>query len=177
MKKTNTLFLIAAIVLVVAVLVTGFILLGSPSKQRSIALDARRVQDLQTLANQINEYSRQHALELRASSTSSTSPASLQDIVSYTTKYGSKLVMSDPISNIPYEYRKTGERDYELCAEFATDSKDSNTRNNYYPSPYGGTLWEHPAGRHCFTFAINKSPYDGSLYPEVPNYPYPVQVD
>jgi hypothetical protein len=63
-----------------------------------------------------------------------------------------------------YEYRKTGNLTYELCATFNKES-DSNNRMNesYAPYPPKGLPqiedWSHPAGRYCFTRSINTVAY------------------
>ena len=49
----------------------------------------------------------------------------------------------DPSNGAAYEYQITGASSFELCATF-TRARDRDD----------APLWNHPAGRHCFTFDV-----------------------
>jgi hypothetical protein len=50
--------------------------------------------------------------------------------------------VKDPQTGLLYEYRLKSDKEYELCAAFATDG------NRRYTSEF----WAHPKGRACFAF-------------------------
>ena len=115
------------IVLVVAAVGAAFYVLGTPSEQRLIRLDERRVEDLNGIRAGVNAYWR----------TNQRLPASLDEAREGTALY------RDPESGDAYGYRVLGERSYELCATFDRE---------FTPEEPGlaNRFWPHPAGRHCF---------------------------
>jgi hypothetical protein len=116
-------------VAVVAAVVAGIYLLGSPSEERSRRLDERRVQDLSGIAQAIDLYwTRESRL-----------PGSLEQLRSDT---GANITVADPSTSAPYDYRPLEDGKYELCASFDRDSGDSNRFDNGF--------WTHRAGRQCF---------------------------
>ena len=117
------------IALVVAAIVAGLVVSGSPQRQRMLRLDERRVRDLQSL---------QTSLSYRYTETGAL-PATLEDLVD-----GRLLsaVPRDPESGEPYAYEVTARRVFRLCAEFALPSE----------GPEPADFWAHAAGRQCFDF-------------------------
>ena len=53
----------------------------------------------------------------------------------------------DPDTGVAYEYRVVDENHYELCATFARRREADRD-----------VFWNHPAGRHCFTFDVRDPP-------------------
>jgi hypothetical protein len=119
---------IAATVAVVVVVILGFRVLGSPSNQRLVQADLRRVHTLADLAQQINQ---------RWSRGSRPLPADLETFP--------KAAKEDPVSGKPFVYRAKSSDQYELCASFATDNRDAPSVNTADP-------WIHPKGEYCFQF-------------------------
>ena len=118
-----------AIALVVAVIVAGLVVSGSPQRQRMLRLDERRVADLRSLQNSLTyRYTETGVL-----------PATLADLVD-----GRILtaVPRDPESGEQYLYEMTERRAFRLCAEFAMPSE----------GPEPEDFWAHAAGRQCFDF-------------------------
>lgn len=133
MSKPKVLAAIVAIVFV-AVIVYGFILLGSPSLQRAIKLDEQRVNNLQNISYAIDSYwERNRAL-----------PGMLNDLQGPAYWVDS---IQDPLSGEPYEYRAISEKKYELCATFQSRSKEQLPE---YPRPFSQQIWDHEEGRSCF---------------------------
>jgi len=117
---------------VLASVVLGFIAVGSPTSQRGRELDLRRVNDLQQIQYAIgNFYQREDAL-----------PATFADLGS---------VSTDP-EKLPYEYVKTSENTFEVCATFSTSS-DAKENMYLYGSPVApvGQDFSHGVGRTCFS--------------------------
>ena len=103
----------------------------------------QRITDLQNISSSIQNYY----------STQQTLPKTLEDM-SKLNYYSSQ---TDPQSQKPYQYQKTGNTTYNLCADFNNASNDNKQMTQ--PYPYGGISWNHPAGHYCFTETINPSQY------------------
>jgi hypothetical protein len=115
-------------------LVAGFSLTGSPQHERARALDDRRMEDLQTIANAL---SRRHLPAL---------PASLPPDLLATRPDGSDATR-DPVTHEPYRYARDGAQHFKLCATFTM--ADNERR---WPSEA-----THPAGRACLRFHMNSA--------------------
>jgi hypothetical protein len=113
---------------VLAAVIAGLYLAGSPAEQRLLRMDERRVRDLDRLTNVIGSYTRQRE-EL---------PDSLEQLLD-----GQLLdeLPVDPATGEPYEYL-CADTSYQLCAVFAQPARDVDEFD----------FWNHPAGRHCFEF-------------------------
>jgi hypothetical protein len=136
----NSLAAAIASVLVVVVLVLGFRMLGSPATQRLVQSDHRTVQSLAYLAQQISyRWNSTHEL-----------PTSL-DAFPIAAK-------ENPTTHEIFAYRPKSVSEYELCASFATDN-----RNSQAPPPNDTNRWLHAKGQYCF-------PLDASQ--QVPQAPY-----
>ena len=115
---------------VVAAVAAGIYLLRSPSEERTLRLDQRRVADLRTLSGAVDVYWTRHQRL----------PASLDELRSEPV---GRLDLSDPASSSTYEYRRLADRSYEVCATF---ERDSSARER----PAGDGVWAHRLGRQCF---------------------------
>ena len=159
--KLNVIFLIIAVAAVLAVVIAGFLVTGSPSNQRKIALDSRRLQDLSQLAQALYTQTR----PIYPSSTSPSLPATLADLVKITSSQ--YLSTKDPETKAPYNYQITSSSTYQLCATFETSSQTGALDEPTYNSP--APFWNHPIGNSCFSFDITHYPpsyyYDGLSYP------------
>ncbi len=148
------------IIMVVAAIVSGFLIVGSPAKQRDLRFDAQRISDLSTIQWQIvSQWQQKGAI-----------PPTLDGLADSISGFA---VPHDPSTNAPYEYIVKGKTSFDLCATFALASQDASGRGAYgegystgiayptYPSPIGteGDSWAHPAGRACFTRTIDPSRY------------------
>jgi hypothetical protein len=143
---------IAAGLFVLVSIIGGFIIMGSPMTQRKIRLDEQKTQNLQTIQWQIiNVWQQKGSLPVAL--------AELNDPIS------GFYVPVDPESAMAYEYRKTGTLAFELCADFNTESKKTDSMKSY-GMDLGGLAgqenWQHGVGRVCFTRII-----DPQLYPVV----------
>ncbi len=161
--------------IVIALVVWSFCVIGSPKEQRMWRFDDRRVQDLQSIQWQvINFWQQKEAL-----------PETLAEL-------------SNPISSfmIPvepefaegkiYEYKKTGEMSFELCADFSLPmpegwreysngggvrpmmggAMEDSVSSMPYPGGGMNESWDHEAGRTCFSRTIDPDiypPYEKSV--------------
>lgn len=130
--STDKVFALVSLGAVVVAVVAGFWLLGSPGKQRLIALDRERISVLQTIHNDLSY----------GDGVSETLPEPMTIDERYL----------DPVSGEPFEYRRVDADTYELCATFATNSADDKT--NRRRQRWDTQDWSHPEGRHCFELNV-----------------------
>ena len=116
-----------ALLVIVAVLALGFHYLGPRERRRAISADARRVEQLRTIATAI---AARGGKEL---------PATLANLAP-----GLEVNLKDPVTNAVYEYRPISATTYELCAVFSAGSVADDFAR---PRP---TRWDHPRGRYCY---------------------------
>jgi len=128
--KGQGLLLGAITLVVIGVVVTGFLVMGSPKDARKEELDRRRVEDLRMLANLMTP---EPGRPLRDS----------LDVNGYSP--GMKSQLTDPVTKEPYGYRAIDSTHFELCATFDTEVRPEDLQ------PYERE-WAHAQGRHCFRF-------------------------
>ncbi|MGB3311367.1 MAG: hypothetical protein WBG32_17560 [Nodosilinea sp.] len=141
-KAFDRAFAGVAMAAVVVAIAAGFWVLGTPGQQRQIAADRQRVQDLAAIAQEF------HNRYLNAGEDFQLPPA-----------LEATNVQTDPLTNQPYEYERLGDRSFELCATFDTDS--STHRLTARRANPDAERWQHPAGRHCFEFDVTVFPATG----------------
>ncbi len=135
--QSRNIYRIIAVVVVLGSIFWGFAVLGSPNAQRMYKYDEEKVSDLMQINNQISSYYASYE----------TLPESLNEL----TQKGF-YVATDEQTGGSYEYIKTGNLTYNLCAVFNKASRDSSI--SIYPY---GKSWTHVAGRDCFSENINPS--------------------
>jgi len=166
-RKSSKMKLLAWVVsfAVLASIVGGFFIMGSPFTLRMKRFDERRVNDLQNIQYQIvNFYQRKGNL-----------PNSLDELKDPIAGFNIPL---DPDSAVPYGYEKvsdlpTGQAglNFKLCADFSLAS-DSQIDSKYMtrPMPVSSEIfpvnenWQHQKGAVCFDRKIDKD-----LYPILKN--------
>jgi len=123
---------------VLATIVLGMWIAGSPAGARKQALDQRRVLELSNLSNAIDEEYRGYGRF----------PRTLDALARGRPRSGLSFV--DPVTRSPYDYQVLDSVRYVLCATF--DAPDS-------VGPYGAQVdpfWRHGAGNTCFTFEARR---------------------
>lgn len=158
--KPNKLIALAASVVMLASIVSGFFIIGSPAEQRKMRFDERRVNDLQILQSQIISFWRQKERL----------PSALDELKSDISGF---VPPKDPSLKIVYEYRTLGRLEFELCANFELASPSVFQDGSYghmaysegvsyegvgYGGPYGEN-WSHDKGRKCFRRTIDPALY------------------
>ncbi len=159
-------------VLVLVLIVWSFAVIGTPNEQRAWRLDERRVQDLQSIQWQvINFWQQKEKL-----------PIELKELSNPLSGF---MMPVDPEfeRGFTYEYKKTAEMTFELCATFTAVmpqgwqegyggvrpmfgggfSEDVTMSSYPYPGPGGNDSWDHDAGKKCFERTI-----DPEIYPPYP---------
>lgn len=157
--QLKTVMMLASAV-VIASVIGGFLIVGSPATQRDRRFDERRTSDLSSTQNEIISYWMQKGAL----------PATLEDLRNTITGFAPP---TDPETDAPYEYRAAGPLSFELCATFSAEAKEASKasihsvppRPVYFEGPYAGESvsfnWAHDAGRTCFSRAI-----DPDFYPK-----------
>jgi len=140
--RTHTAFGAVASIVVAFAIVWGFILAGSPSTRRLERLDEQRLQDLRTIAHEIQSLvvNPDKKRELKEPL-----PKTLDEAVQRSR--GAKLNSRDPETGEPYRYTLKNQTTYEMCARF-TRRRESDFL----------VFWNHPAGEHCFTINVLDPP-------------------
>lgn len=140
--------IIAAIagVVVLASIVGGFFIVGSPATQRKRGLDDQRISHLQMIQNEAVNYWVQK----------SRLPKNLDDLKSDITGFVPQV---DPETNIAYEYKVNGALSFDICANFNLEYSAKGASGMARPMAYPGDVyannWDHAAGRVCFTRKID----------------------
>lgn len=143
---------VVAAILVIGSIMAGFSVLGTPQTQRMLRYDSQKVSDLQNIQWQIvNHWQQKGALP--------TTLTQLEDPIS------GFIVPIDSQKEVSYEYTRTNNLSFELCATFnkASDDGRSVTSRAIYPERGINENWQHEVGRHCFERTI-----DPELYPVRP---------
>lgn len=144
---------VAAVILVMVTIVSGFFIVGTPWQARLSRFDDQKVQDLQTIQYQVVNYW-QHKQAL---------PKSLADVKDPLSEIKTPV---DPQTGASYEYQATGKTSFELCATFNAQSRGQAGVSVPEPVGLGGPgmseNWQHGAGRICFSRTI-----DPQLYPPI----------
>jgi len=137
---------------VLAAVIAGFMVIGSPFTARRSRLDAQRASDLQNIQAQAVDYwQRTRSL-----------PASLDALADSISGY---TAPRDPETAQSYEYRTTAALQFELCATFQTDTTtrvgQAPKPAQPYRGPYDASLenWAHGAARTCFSRTIDPARY------------------
>ncbi len=139
MRRNETVFVTAAVVLVLAALAFGFWTLGSPLRQRELAWDSARVANLRSIAGEIRaQWRRKDDVQMRQL------PMSLDTLV--LAPGAQPLILQDPVTRQLYEYRRREGSTYQLCATFARASVEYRQETAGTPPSF----WIHGRGRHCF---------------------------
>jgi hypothetical protein len=141
--------LYSGIVIVLASIISGFLIVGSPSRQRALRFDSIRVAALTEIQNYIVNYW-QAKRELPKTLSVLNDPLI------------PAFVPVDPETQLDYEYSIKADKTFELCATFSevSDSvNDATTPVFYDPSDKIFQTWKHEAGRVCFTRTIDPEKY------------------
>ena len=159
-QKSNKMKLLAWTVsfAILASIVGGFFIMGSPFTLRMKRFDERRVNDLQNIQYQIvNFYQKKGVL-----------PNSLDELKDPFAGFNIPL---DPDTAVSYGYEKVSDIGFKVCADFSLES-DSQIDSKYMtrPMPVSSEIfpvnenWRHNSGRQCFDRKIDKD-----LYPILKN--------
>lgn len=122
-------------VVVLAAVGGGVWVMGSPTTQRLLRLDERRVKDLRAISEAVDRYWTDNERL----------PENLAALSGSTTY---SLTIRDPETGGEYRYLAGEGKSYRLCADFALASEAVGSAAEA-PGTLPGT-WSHGTGPHCF---------------------------
>lgn len=140
-------------VLVLASIVAGFFIVGTPWQARLYRYDDQKVSDLTSIQYQIVNY-------WQSKEKLPTTLADLQDPIS------GFIVPVDQQTNEAYTYQTTGALSFKLCATFNAETRPYVSSTRTVPvAPAGGVgkpiseSWQHTGGETCFERTIDPDRY------------------
>ncbi len=159
-SKSRNIWRILSVAFILVSIFLGFKVMGSPVTQRQEKYDDKKIQDLQNIQWQIVNYWQQK----------NTLPDNLDQINNPLADWTTPI---DTQSNTGYEYIKTGNLSFTLCANFNRISENVSGGGPiiampvYGPDPMGkpGENWSHGSGRQCFERNIDPDLYSTRKMP------------
>ncbi|MCR4325674.1 MAG: DUF5671 domain-containing protein [Patescibacteria group bacterium] len=134
-------------VLVLASIIAGFFIVGTPWQARQYLQDERRVQDLQSIQSQIVMYWQQKEKL----------PSDLEELRDPLSGFA---VPTDPQTGETYIYEATGSLSFNLCATFNRAGREGlGAPEARIPGYYVDENWQHEAGEYCFERTIDPERY------------------
>lgn len=149
-KNRRNIWRILALVLVIGSIIFGFMVIGSPKNQRLSNYDEQKIYDLQDIQNQVVQYWQMKG-EI---------PENLDALRDPLSSY--IQIPLDSQTGQSYEYQKTGEMSFSLCAEFNLDSRinpEVPRISNAMKFGVENENWIHQEGRHCFERTVDPERY------------------
>lgn len=133
-NKVLKIYFWGSLILVVAILISGFLVTDSPNQVRKMKYDTETINDLNSIKYRVEDYVRNYG-EL---------PENLEDVDLDLIKYSrTKKELTD------YKYRILNDKEYELCADFQTNSDDID---DLYVNQ---REWKHEIGEKCFKIKVS----------------------
>jgi len=142
----------AVISVVLAAVIAGFFIAGTPTDRRIARFDERRVQDLSSIQSQIITYWQNKKVL----------PPVLGDL---TNDILNITVPVDPKTGGAYEYKILGSLKFQLCATFETENRGDINNIGLKTAPLDNpqavesmainSVWDHGIGRTCFERTID----------------------
>ncbi len=143
-------FIYTVIGIVVAAVIAGFFIVGSPKEERLRRFDDRRIQDLQGIQSEIINY------WINKGKLPENLGLLKDDIRGV-------VIPKDPETGSDYQYQVKGILSFSLCADFARQSLGAPVSAPKPAYPAGGypadQNWDHAAGLVCFERTIDKDFY------------------
>ena len=148
LKARSFRFGLGAATAVIASFCIGLGVAGTPSGQRSIEADNRRVQDLRAIASALHSWhSRAVSNQPEVSRSSKQLPGSVSELIGRGIDASQAV---DPETKAAYEYRVRSDSTYELCATFSATSEEDRVHRTQF--------WYHGKGRSCFVLNASLTP-------------------
>jgi len=134
--KIVKIFFYVSLVLVIAAFIASWFFVESPKTARARRLDQIVVNNVYSLESAVNSYYDRYKKL----------PETLADIKAEKDIYLTPNILIDPETKDPIAYQKLGEKDFQFCATFRTDSAVTNGgRTLSYPTDSKN----HAAGYQC----------------------------
>ena len=122
-------------VVVLAAVIVGLFIAGSPADERTRRADEQRISDLQNISYAVQAYYVEQG----------TLPASLEEAARQPNVFVTRI--TDPETNVPYAYQATSNSAYQLCATFQAATPTTGDRSAIPPEL---SFWNHDIGQTCY---------------------------
>lgn len=122
-------------------IILGFVLIGSPENARLQSEDNQRVGDLSYIQDSVNSFWIEKGML----------PDSL-DVLNNPLNYVSVPV--DPVTGESYGYKVIDDKNFEICADFKTSSKEVDAKDRMRQEP---EFFKHTEGVNCFKREVQDS--------------------
>jgi hypothetical protein len=134
-------FSIISLILIIAAFIAAFFFVESPKTARARRLDQIVANNISSLESGVNSYY----------DVSKKLPDNLDELKTVSNVYIDPNSLIDPETRVMIVYKKTGDKSFEFCATFRTDStKDSDGNGGVnYAMPSGIGTSNHGAGYQC----------------------------
>lgn len=133
-------------VLVLATIIAGFFIIGTPQEIRRLKQDNLRVQDLQSIQWQVVNYWQQKE----------SLPANLSELADPLSGYA---IPVDPKTGEAYGYERTSNMAFKLCATFDREGGQEYSVARPVMEKGAEDNWQHGAGEECFERTIDPERY------------------
>jgi|AntRauTorckE6833_2_1112554.scaffolds.fasta_scaffold01860_3 hypothetical protein len=142
-ERKSIIFGLASVIVVIAIVIFGFMNIGSPSEVREAKLDQIQVNDLREIQWRVQEH---------IMTNDGTLPATIEDV------YDEIAVPTAPEDRPAYSYEVT-EQGFNLCATFSSESRTNDIYSHARPISPSDEIrhvitnpdnWEHGVGEICF---------------------------
>ncbi|EKD44374.1 MAG: hypothetical protein ACD_71C00160G0005, partial [uncultured bacterium (gcode 4)] len=137
--KIVKIFFFATMALVVAAFVAAWFYVESPQTARSRRLDSALVQNIYSIESAVNSYYDKNKKL----------PGSLDELRADKNNYLNPNALMDPETKAPIIYNKIGEKEFEMCATFRTDSIAEAAKQSTGYMGMDTYSKEHLAGYQC----------------------------
>ena len=133
-------------VAVLATIIAGFFIMGTPTEMRLARFDDQKVSDLQGIQWQLVNFWQQKQ----------TLPADLEELADPISGWINPL---DPQSGEGYRYERTSNSSFKLCADFNMESRNGGESVTVRAYDMMDGNWQHGVGEACFDRTIDPERY------------------
>ncbi|MFM2357487.1 MAG: hypothetical protein RJA61_224 [Candidatus Parcubacteria bacterium] len=143
--SVNRFAFIGSLIVVLALIIGSFAVLGSPRTQRLMKYDLERVQELQSIQWQVLSFWQQKG----------SLPENLSEL---SDPFSGFINPQDPETGESYIYERVSSLTFKLCADFALKSQEVGRGDAIINPIYGSfenETWKHEAGNQCFERTID----------------------
>lgn len=138
-------FFFSSLALIVAAFVSAWFFIESPAITRAKRLDQNLINNINTIENAVNSYNEKYKKL----------PEKLDDVKANRDIYLDAMSFVDRETGAPIDYKKTGDKTFEICATFRTDNKNIDPRKD---TSYYDPTKIHEAGYQCLTNTVWSDP-------------------
>jgi hypothetical protein len=152
--KVLKIYFFASLLVILVTFIASLFIVESPTVARNRQIDQKIIYSFSTIGQNINNYYQFYGKL----------PADLSVVQKEYTSLTDDL-LKNPITKEVFKYQIKGEREYELCASFLTDTLASEQNKDM--AYYSDLNWLHGIGYQCLSQKIQAFNRDGSPIPVI----------